>query len=131
MRTEQQLDLNQQSSLDISNYWEGVGLFTNIKCLSFWQYTSLLAFNRTGVACSFHVFSSVVTLVYVATPSPMFVFFCFFFSQTSQACRVWGSQRAAAKSSSGLGLRSDACSINSPSGERCEERAVCGVVFIF
>lgn len=48
-----------------------------------------------------------------------------FFSQTSHACQVRGSQRAATKSSSALGLRSDACSINSPSGERC------GVVFIF
>lgn len=45
------------------------GLFTNIKCLSFWQYMSLLAFNRTQAAWLCPVVSSVVTLVYVATPS--------------------------------------------------------------
>lgn len=47
----------------------GGGLFTNIKCLSFWQYMSLLAFNRTRAAWLCPVVSSVVTLVYVATPS--------------------------------------------------------------
>lgn len=127
MGTEQQLDLNQQSSLDVSNYWGG--LFTNIKCLSFWQYMSLLAFNRARAAWLCPVVSSVVALVYVATP-PMKEcwggsLLGFFFSQTSHACQVRGSQRAATKSSSALGLRSDACSINSPSGETC------GVVFIF
>lgn len=46
MITEQQLELNQQLSLDINNYW-GVGLFTNIKRLPFWQYMRPLAFNGT------------------------------------------------------------------------------------
>lgn len=56
------------------------------------------------------------------------------FNQASHARHVWGSQRAATKSSFGPGLHPDACSINSPSGERDKRESQlwfcldCGVV---
>lgn len=72
MRTERQLDLNQQLSLDVNNYWGGmgggvvvrggVGLFTNTKkrkkkCLPFWQYMRPLPFKTEhDLLCLFHVF---------------------------------------------------------------------------
>lgn len=75
MITEQQLELNQQLSLDINNYlW--AGLFTNIKHLPFRQYMRPLASSRTRFAplCRFTVFpihESISLVLYVAKPSVM------------------------------------------------------------
>lgn len=68
----------------------GVIIHKHKMSLSFWQYMSLLAFNRTRAACFCPVVSSVVTLVYVAAPSMKECWgFCFFFK--SDISRLSGS----------------------------------------
>lgn len=62
-----------------------------------------------------------------------FIFFFFFLVRHLRPVRFGDPKGLQQRVPLDRGLRSDACSINSPSGERCEERAraVCGVVLIF
>lgn len=186
MRTEQQLDLNQQLSLDVNNYWGGTGGGVVVRGVSVYSQTqkkekkkmsSFLAVYEAATFQNGTWFALFVSRLFCCLPpSPVrqsirpyavcghaisdeiglqefaffFRLFFFFFPPDRHLMPVkfegwlvgrwWGqggSQRAATKSSFWTGLLPDACSINSPSGERREEkesavgRSDCGVVVLF